>query len=208
MIELAKSLQKVISEKGWLAISSLYFDNSSICDVMASGGHVAFCEATNSVYWFTILDSTDTSLVEHNYSIMSHRKIGQQIVLVQQDLDCLQHVQYAMYAHKRFFQNVEGESLPYPTLPAEAELAALELDEETGLYSGTDGVVEMMTPFSHTTQKKYPKEKSAYLLYDAFYPTCDHLESSAPVEHWKKFYEEHAKFIKMVEAYLGVSGCI
>lgn len=42
MTNLTKQLVKTVNEKGWLAISSLCFDNSVIVNIMNSGGYVAF----------------------------------------------------------------------------------------------------------------------------------------------------------------------
>lgn len=209
------NFKTVLADKGWLAISSLYFDNSSICNIYNTGGYVTLCEATNSVYWMSVLDSTDTSICENIYVSMDPFRIGQQVTLIQQDLDCLQNVAYAMYAHRRFFSVDDDKEIPYPTIPTEAELEALELVESEAfgphdrVYGDSDGlVVEWHDRTKHQEHKDSSLYMSAIPLYKDFDPTLAELDSAAIVDSWKTFYANHKKFITMIEAYFGASGCV
>lgn len=195
----------VINKKGWLAISYLTFDNSINCNIFRCGGKVTISTKTNTCYWMQTMDTTDSSFIEHVLISTNPCKFGQDAILVESDMDCLQHVAYSMYGHTRFF-DAEGDSpIPYPAIPSASTIQALKKDETTGLYN-TDGVIR----YDHTVYGNTPviTEQSAIPFYEKFDKDLETLDSFALVDGWKSWYDTHDKFVTMVQEYFGITGCV
>ena len=92
---LKEELFRLVKEKGWLAFSTLYFDNTATCNIYRTDGKVAISESKNCAYWFGCRDIIDSACIEDKYVSMNNdtnnRKLSHQMSLIMEDLDCLQH---------------------------------------------------------------------------------------------------------------------
>lgn len=180
-----------INTKGWLAISNLYFDNSLVLNTYNSHGWIGYSPSQKVFVGFSCLDSTDTSIVEDRFDRMDKGIVGMQHTIVFVDETCLQHVDFAQYMHYDFWD--ETKELPYPTLPTEAELQGMEMDEN-GLFPGCD---EYTTMSGKTISTK------------CFFPGNTEIPySGANIYFWKLFYESHNRFKTMINNQFGISDLV
>lgn len=177
-----------IKEKGWLAISNLYFDNSYIINIFATRGYVAYSPSNEVFLAYSCLDSTDSSVVEGKFITMDKNHCGMQQNITVAGQEHLQHFDFATYSHYNWY-NDDQESTPWPNIPAEAEIRAFTKNPETGLYDGTDTA----------TMINY-RERSCVAMYGK-----EHPYSGANVEAWQAFYKNHDKFVKMLNECYGIS---
>lgn len=206
MTPIATSLVKVVKEKGWMAISGVFFDGTSSCDVFNTAGNLAISEETESMYWFTILDSGDTNKVEGRQIMSDNTHLGHMIQLTQNGLEQVFHVGYALYNYPFYYDVKDDEAFPYPKYPTEAELKKCTYNEKTGLY---DGVKRYCCQTYPDSGREIPNTRGSVIpLYEDFDPNMEKMTASIRVEYWKKFYENHEKFTKMLENYLGLKNLI
>ena len=85
-------LKSQITEKGWLAISSLYFDNGYVLNVFNTRGYVAYSDAMECFFSYNALDSTDSESVENKFSILRYEHFGMTQVITAVGYDHLQHI--------------------------------------------------------------------------------------------------------------------
>lgn len=228
MTTLAERLCTVIKEKGWLAVSNVYFDNASVCNIGNSLGYVAISEADNTMFWLSCMDTVDSDLTEQNYVHVDPHNIGHQQTLMAQDLDCLQHLEYALFMHSNFYWD-EQEKFPLPSIPTRATIEGLTADEN-GLYPGTDtllyskapmfgnsdqlqkSVISLFTddqfkdPELSNTRKFLTTSKPIHASAD--YPralSSTYFGSAVNVDKWKAFYKNQTKFVQALNEYLGIT---
>lgn len=188
-------LSKQLDEKGWLAMSSLYFDNGYVINVFNSRGYVARSNAMECFFAFSTMDSTDTDQVENTYVVMRRDHMGMQQTITVVGYDHLQHFDMAQYSHYAFYDNSQ-EKVPYPKIPTPAELEAMTPNPDTGLYDSAD-----------TVQTLSGKEISAISMYNDFFDpyTKDWQYSGAIVGKWKNFYKNHKKFCTFLNDAYGIT---
>lgn len=188
-------LKSQINEKGWLAISSLYFDNGYVLNVFNTRGYVAYSDAMECFFSYNALDSTDSESVENKYSILRYEHFGMTQVITAVGYDHLQHIDLAQYSHYNFYNDAQEET-PYPKIPTKDEITALTPDPETGLYPGTDTITKMSG-----------EPTSAIPMYNDFFDPYVKNEpySGARVDHWQTFYKNQEKFVTLLAAAYGVS---
>ena len=105
-------VRKVIEEKGWLALSSLCFDNAYIINVFNTSGYVAFSPSEKMYISYNALDTTDTEAIESQYCIIPMNETSCQMAITFADEECLQHFDMASYGHYSFLYNENAEKLP------------------------------------------------------------------------------------------------
>ena len=98
-------IERQITEKGWLSLSTLYFDNAYSIDVYNTRGAVAYSKADQCFFALNALDSTDTAIVEHKVAVYDNHHIGNQVNLTVSGEEHLQHYDIALYAHYRLLFN-------------------------------------------------------------------------------------------------------
>lgn len=184
-----------IKEKGWLAISSLYFDNSFVCNVFNSRGYVAYSPSHESFFTLSCLDSTDTANVENKYVVMTREIIGMQQTITCISQDMLQHFDYAMYSQYSFYAD-EQEKFPWPEIPTREKIESMIKNEETGLYDDAD-LVHRMSGREDSAIGLYKKEEV---------PTGKY--SGAVIDNWKTFYKNQDKFVQMLSECFGITDAI
>ena len=139
-------IERQITEKGWLSLSTLYFDNAYSIDVYNTRGAVAYSKADQCFFALNGLDSTDTAIVEHKVAVYDNHHIGNQVNLTVSGEEHLQHYDIALYAHYRLLFNdmdssiIKADEIPEIQIPTPDEVKALTMNEETGLFDGTDTV--------------------------------------------------------------------
>lgn len=190
-------LKERVQTDGWLSLSSLYFDNGLTINIFNTRGYIAMSDAKECVFTFNCLDSSDTEIVENKLVIMRRDHAGLQQALTVVGYDHMQHFDIAMYANYDYFSD-EQEATPYPTIPKEAELTAMEPDPETGLYdSATTDTVTRMSGLDISTIPLYNQFFDPYVK--------DWQYTGARIDYWKKFYNNHTKFVQMLSDAYGVS---
>lgn len=172
-----------INTDGWLSIATLCFDNSYVINVFNSRGYIGYSPSAECFFSFNCLDSTDTEVIEHKVVTLDPGHIEQQQVLTVVGAEHLQHFSLAMYAQYRFFWD-EQDTVPYPTIPKEAEIMAMIPDADTGLYPDTDTITHY-GGVEHSTIDLY-KDFFDYGKGDPY--------SGAVIDFWKMFYTNHTKF--------------
>ena len=193
-------IERQITEKGWLSLSTLYFDNAYSIDVYNTRGAVAYSKADQCFFALNALDSTDTAIVEHKVAVYDNHYIGNQVNLTVSGEEHLQHYDIALYAHYRLLFNdmdssvIKADEIPEIQIPTPDEVKALTMNEETGLFDGTD-TVTMLGGNQVSTIGFY--DKSLILPY-----------SGAIVKFWKEFYENHDKFLAYLTNVFGITNPI
>lgn len=190
---LLDAVLKRLQSKGWLSLSTLFFDCGYTINVFTTGGDVAYSPGEQLFFSVNALDSTCTVQVQNQYAQIGDRyHIGQQQILTITDGNVLQHFSLALYAHSNFFAD-RDTGMALPSIPTEAELAALTKDPDTGLYSGTDTLTKM-------------DDELVSVL--PIYPDLTLHYSGALIDGWKAFYENHAKFLAFVKSVTGYTDVI
>lgn len=146
---LKEELFRLVKEKGWLAFSTLYFDNTATCNIYRTDGKIAISESKNCAYWFGCRDIIDSACIEAKYVSMNNdsgkHELSHQMSLIIEDLDCLQHADIATYCYNSYYSDrqtggglmTEADPFPYPEYPTEEDLLGLTYDKETGLFTGS-----------------------------------------------------------------------
>lgn len=189
---LSSFLIDTIKEKGWLAVSDIYFDNAINLSVYHSRGYVAIAPNDGLVFFYTNMDAANTFTIEDRIVVMDKGYSGQQQVITCQCLDCIQHVNFAMYSHYRFYAD-EQDVTPIPKIPTEKDMEKYVKNPETGLYEGAD-IAEMVSG----------KRVSVVSMYDKDFP----YNSAAVIDWWKLFEKNRKKFNVVIRDYFGISDLI
>ena len=92
MSSISDRLIKVIDEKGWLALSSIYFDNAVALTMNTSGGRVAYSASEGLVFWLSNQDILDSANTENGLIHMDPSFMGHQTHLVVQDIECIKPI--------------------------------------------------------------------------------------------------------------------
>ena len=187
-------ITKQIQEKGWLALSNLYFDNSLTMNVFNTRGFIAYSPSQEMFFCLNCLDSTDSAQVEYTYALMDSKNyIGMQQNLTAAGQEHLQHFDMALYSHFRFYDDLASdEKFPTPTIPTKDAIMAMTADD-SGLYPDTDTV----------TQMDYTKESAI-----GMYPRDFKYYSGAWVRNWQCFYKNQEKFKTFLSEFLGITDAI
>ena len=233
MTQLSTRLINTVKDKGWLYIASVCFDNSNVLSIVNSSGYVAISESENAMFWLSNQDTADSENVFNSLAYLNPNIIGHHVTLVDQDLDCLQHFEYSLYSRMNFYWD-EQDAFPAPKIPTKAEIMALEKDEETGLYPGTDelfGLKKRYNGFNYDdltkrsktstismysddqftgvpeySNKKYMTTGKAFFEYDK-YPegiASEYCGSGVNIDGWKTFYKNQEKFVAAMKTFLGI----
>lgn len=166
MSSISDRLIKVIDEKGWLALSSIYFDNAVALTMNTSSGRVAYSKSEGLVFWISNQDILDSANTENGLIHMDPSFMGHQTHLVVQDIECTQHFTMALYAKMNFYWDGQ-DAFPVPKIPTKDEIMAMEKDEATGLYPGTDTIVGIKERYTgEISTPNYRAEKSTILMYE------------------------------------------
>lgn len=184
-----------IKEKGWLSISSLYFDNGMSFNIYNTRGYIAYSPSHECFFAFSCLDSTDTANVENQYIAMTREIIGMQQTVTCVGQEHMQHFDYAMYSHYCFYED-DQEKTPWPEIPTRAEIEAMEKNPETGMYDGAD-VVHRMSGEEDSAIALYKKGEIPHNRY-----------SGAVIDYWKRFYKNQDKFVKMLAECFNITDAI
>lgn len=192
MTPLATRLVSTVKDKGWLHISSAFFDNTNVLTVTNSSGYVAVSESENSVFWLTNQDTADSENVFNGFIYSDPTIVAHHVTLVQQDLDCLQHVEYALYSKMNFYWDGQDQ-FPMPTIPTKAEIMALTKNEETGLYDGASDILYGLKPRYNgfdvdTVLNKERTETSTINMYQ------DDQFTGTPTGKFDNYKETHKPF--------------
>lgn len=184
-------LVNIVNNQGWLAISSLYFDNNMVIPISTTSGNIAYSEADDCFYTYKPVDQGYTEIIEGKMIVYDNHHLGPQWVLTCVGTEHMQHFDIAQFMHYDDIMNEELEEYPYPTVPKKSEVEGMEKNEETGLYDGTD-----------IATMKNREEISTIGFFDKSIPI--HY-SGARVDYWKEFYENHKKFLDMLQTAYGIS---
>lgn len=205
--------EKQLNEKGWLAFTSLYFDNALIYNIFNSRGYIAYSKSNEVFVTYDCLDSTDSAKVESYYIAMDNNFTGMQQSLVFAGVESFQRFNMAQYSHYRFYNDGQDRT-PYPKIPTQAEIEALVANAETGLYDGYDEVhirptsqfgVDIPNETTFTDERKY----STISIYKDFADLIGPEKySGAVIDTWKMFYKNHAKFCTMLNEAYGITDAI
>lgn len=180
-----------LKAKGWLSISSLYFDNAYAIDIFTTHGYVAYSPGKDLFFTTNCLDTTNTQIIEDTYIALDRRKISQQYALTVSTGDCLQHFDLALYTHYTQYSDDQTES-PWPEIPTKDEIMGYTLNEETGLYDGP-AIAEYISG----------EQKSVVPMFkDGF------MQSGARIAEWQRFYRAQERFCKMIGEMTGIGDCI
>lgn len=199
---LREYVRKVIEEKGWLAISSLCFDNAYIINIFNTSGYVAFSPSEQMYMSYNSLDTTDTEAIESQYCIIPMHETACQMAITFADEECLQHFDMASYGHYNFLYNDEADKAAFAKIPTKDEIMACVKDPDTGLYTGP-GITVNATRLSG-------KDQSVIPMYEEYYDWFNKGEyfSGARVDFWVKFYQNHEKFKVLLAEKFGITDAI
>lgn len=184
-------LEQQVKEKGWLALSTLYFDNSYSINVFNTNGYIAYSKEQACFFSYSCLDSTDTSIVENKLIAFEHQFVGQQQNITVVDETMLQHFDIAQYSHYRTYQDDQTE-VPAPNIPTKAQIEGFTKNPDTGLYDGLD----IVTRLDETKVSTYP-------IYSKDIKNIPY--SGAIIDYWKKFYVNQDKFCAFLKTHYGVN---
>lgn len=184
-------LLTIVKDKGWLAISSIYFDNNMVIQIPNSWGAVAFSEADDCFYTYNAIDQGYTEIIEAKMIVFDRTHLGQQQALTCAESQHMQHFDIAQYTHYDNYPDKENK-YPYPTIPTPADLEQYTLNEETGLYEGPNVATAMM------------KNQELISVIPFFDKDTQWHESAARVEFWKSFQEGHQMFLDMLKNGYGI----
>lgn len=235
MSAISNRLIKTIEDKGWLALSNIYFDNAVALNITNSLGYVAYSANEGLVFWLSNQDTMDTSICENRYVYMNPSMTGHLVTLVAQDIECCQHFEYALYSKFNFYWDDETV-FPMPTIPDKKGIMRLEKNEETGLYEGADVLYGLKQRYSHAIPKTGERVPvSTIMMYtdeqfdgapkDVFnaqnyettgkpffdYPSYPKgiastlFGSGINIDGWKAFYTNQEKFALAVAEYTGIT---
>ena len=180
-----------LKAKGWLSISSLYFDNGYVIDIFITRGYVAYSPDRDLFFTTNCLDTTNTQIIEDTYIAFDRRKISQQYALTVSTGDCFQHFDLALYNHYSSYTDDQTEA-PWPEIPTKDQIMSYKLNEETGLYNGP-----AVAGYINGEQKSVvPMFKEGF------------DQSGARIAEWQRFYKVQERFCKMVGDMTGVTDCI
>lgn len=186
-----------IKAKGWMAVANLYFDNACNLSVLHSRGYVAIDETTKLCLFYSIEDTYNTANIEKRYLVIEDDKLGQQQNIVFEDLECLQHTDFAQFAHYRNYVDSET-TLPTPVIPTPETILSYVKNPDTGLYTtaGGEPLDAALTDDGklQSVIHLYPETVEGYA---GKFP-----RSAVSIEWWQIFYKNQAKFkAKMAEVY-------
>lgn len=190
-------LLTIVNDKGWLAISSIYFDNNLVIQIPNSWGAIAYSPSDDCFYTYNAIDQGYTEIIEAKLIVFDNHHIGQQQALTVAESQHMQHFDVAQYTHYRSYDNNKN-IYPYPDLPSPSDLDAYTKDEETGLYTGGSKELDVAT-------MKNGEKKSVWPFFDK---DLDVPYSAADVEFWKSFQEGHKMFLDMLKEGYGITDAI
>ena len=193
-VSMLDHLHTQLTEKGWLSISNIYFDNHYLLHVFNTRGFVAYSKSNECFYELRPLDSTHTSIVEHKLVAFDNKWIGHQQNITIAGDEHMQHFDVATYAHRDFFTDAEGD-LPIVKIPTQAEIEALTKNPDTGLYDGLDTVTTLDPINKFSTKCLYPDNPEVHYV-------------GAVIDYWKEFYANHDKFKTYLSTFLGVTDAL
>ena len=201
-----------LTDPGWLALSSIYFDNSYVITVYSTRGYVAYSPSEECFFSSNSMDSTDTANIEARFNIidgeLSRRHIGMQQTVTCISIEHMQHFDYANYSHYCFYWDEQ--------IPTEAELDAFTLDPDVPTEPDPEDPFRVK-PIPHslylgngldTTVMLDGRELSTIPLYKDFETKYHLAYSGAIVGEWKMWYNNHKKFKQMLSEAYGVSDAI
>lgn len=184
-------LLTIVKDKGWLAISSIYFDNNMVIQIPNSWGAIAFSESDDCFYTYNAIDQGYTEIIESKMIVFENYHIGQQQALTCAESQHMQHFDIAQFTHYSSYPD-RANKYPYPEVPSPADLEQYTLNEETGLYEGPKAAIAYM---------KDGKEISVIPFFEQGEPV---FESAARIEFWKSFQEGHQLFLDMLKNGYGI----
>ena len=185
-------VEKQAKAYGWLSVSVMYFDNAYVLSVFNCKGNVAVSKDLELIFAINTLDSTDTENVEHSKVRMPYGYIGTQQNITVSRFEDLQHVDFALYSHNRFY-NTEDPAYPIPRYPTPTVLDGYELNPETGLYKNCDVMIMANND-----------EVPSVPIYDSINaPTITNPYVGADITEWRNFNKNQEKFKTMIKTMFG-----
>lgn len=205
---LSDNVLKIIKEKGWMALTDLYFDNAVQIEIFNSRGYIAINPNNGIVYSTGIIDITNTSKMEDQAIIMPEKKIYHQQTIYVTSLDHLQGYNIANYSHWSYC--VDSDTVfPIPKIPTKAKILAytLDADDSTGSIYGDDGMYTPHHKFTgaDTSLLRFTDTEESVI---SLYPDKKYYRASAVIGWWQMFYKNQEKFIAAIEDEYGESGLI
>ena len=182
----------IVNDQGWLAISSLYFDNNMVIEICNSYGAIAYSQADDCFYTYNAVDQGYTEIIEGKLIVFDNSHIGQQQVLTCVGTEHMQHFDIAQFTHYGSYPD-KTDKFPFPTVPAPTDLDQYTLNTETGLYEGPKATIAHM------------KDNTDISVIPFFDKNTQWYESAARIEYWKKFQENHQKFLDFLDDGYGIS---
>lgn len=182
-----------VNEKGWMSLSSLYFDNALVVNIFNSRGYIAYSPSKDMFYFTGAEDTSNTDCIERKYVALDNKYVGQSQMITVVGGEHLQHFDIHLFSHYRFI-NDDQEVYPTPVVPTPDEIKALVVDPETGLVDGED-VITQMNGEQISCRSLYPDNK-----------ITDY--SGLKIVNYQKFIKNHEKFIAALNTMLGVSDAI
>lgn len=189
-MSLLNLVEQQATKYGWLSLSSLYFDNGYVINVYNTNGYIAASKDMECFFTLNPLDSTDTEIIEHSHVRMPYGYISMQHNVTASRFEDLQHTDFAMYAHKRFYTDLIGTetTIPTPKYPDSTVLDGYVFDENLGLYTNSDVAVG-----------KDDSGVSVIPVYDgSVFPYV-----GADIEGWKLFNHTQEKFKAYIKSLFG-----
>lgn len=190
----AEYFHDVVTEKGWMAVGNIYFDNALTLFPFTCDGRVCYSPAKEMFFALEKHDSTNTQLLEGVYITHDDRYHS-----LYQTIVCIgaQHLQHFTLNLFNFSQHTPSgiSPFPVPTIPKPADIDAMTPDAKTGLYAGTD-TVEYKNQKQGSTICLYPDETELAKYY------------GIRVDSYKMFNKNHLEFCKAVNKFFGTTDCI
>lgn len=105
-------LIKMIENKGWLAIDSLYFDNAMEVDINSTRGYIAISKTINCVITIDTIDSLDMMKLQNTLVKFADTNLGHGTSIILGDLEGLQRYNIATYAKSSMFSGKKEITFP------------------------------------------------------------------------------------------------
>lgn len=196
-----------ITDKGWLSLANLYFDNDCIIDVFSTEGYVAYSPSKECFFKMSTLDSANTETIKRSYVRHESKYIASEKTILCAGAEHMQHFEIAMYANAFFF-NDDQEKMPYPRIPTPEEIAAFEKDED-GKYPEDQFDLIGYNDFSKKGEQRTEQTLALYPREDAEAVAPGVWRySGAYIDAWKRFYKNQEKFKAMLAEAYGITDAI
>lgn len=128
----------IFSKTNWLGFNNLLFDCNYLMNVQNSRGYIAHSPSRECFFMINPIDSADSEIIEEEFAYMDSKFIGPNTAITVVDANLLFHFDIAQYANLNWYKPDVQTKVPYPRIPSRETIEALEKDETTGLYPGTD----------------------------------------------------------------------